>query len=149
MPRALDSYFQCAIFNISDTEIAPDGVTNITLHLASSSFPETTLVFENEGPPSQFSFIQLDNGDLFFSGLGALQCPDDFAESSHTCGSQAGEDIAFGIRPVSPYEDLASLALTARVTAINSNPVPEPATLMLMGTAAAAFAGRRLRRKTR
>jgi len=55
-----------------------------------------------------------------------------------------GEDVMVYLGP-DPGSELMG---TYQVSLTNVNGVPEPATLMLMGTAAAVFAGRRLRRKT-
>jgi hypothetical protein len=60
----------------------------------------------------------------------------------HPC--TVGEDVMVYLGP-DPGSELMG---TYQVSLTNVNGVPEPATLMLMGTAAAVFAGRRLRRKT-
>lgn len=141
-PPALDSFVQCAIFNISDTAFS-GGITSIDLHLTSA--PDTEPEFENEiESPSGFGFTTLDNGDLSFSGSGPLMCGD------HICGTVDGEDIVFGLRPIDDSEDVFALNLSANVTAVNGTPlnsVPEPTTLLLLGTGVATLAGGRLRRK--
>jgi hypothetical protein len=153
-PGAMDTYTQCAIFNISGSAFAT-GVDSITMHLASGSNPEAELIFEPDDPGpglNQFFDIESLGGNNFrFSGAGFLMCPSDsFEGPDHVCGAEEGDDLAFGVRPTdSETRDfILGLNLTATVLAVNDQPVPEPATLLLMGTAAAALAGRRLRRKT-
>ena len=111
----------------------------------------------DEGSPSPFSFgTPLENGDLRFSGDGPLMCSIGI-EESHPCGTVPGEDIAFVLQPIidpdnpDHVEDVPSLGLSAQVVAVNDtplNPVPEPGSLLLMGTGIATLAGRRLRKKS-
>jgi hypothetical protein len=148
-PGALDSFFQCAIFSIAGTAFSA-GITSITLHLVSSANPDAMLVFEQD-EASPFGFEQLENGVLRFSGDGPLMCSTDIEAPSHPCGTVAGEDIAFGIKPIDETEDIFALGLTAQVIAVNDTPlnsVPEPASLLLMGTGIATLAGCRLRKKS-
>ena len=147
----LDSFSLCAIFNISDS-VFNAGVTSITMHFVSSANPDAELVFENERVPvsSVRTHCPWRPGVFRRRSVAMSRCrlrgPTNVPHVRH----RYGDDIAFGIKPIDDSRMSSPWDLTAQVTAVNGTPlnsVPEPTTLLLLGTGVATLAGGRLRRK--
>lgn len=151
--------FSCLIYDANTGfDLAENGLTSLVLQIqdlagenASNFQPDqgvtcgeyySTYCSPREG--SEFNVT-----DLLMNGLvqltspdGPLMCGGGSIESDSTT-TQRCEDAIVYIKPL-PGE---SLAFQAAVREVNGHPVPEPATLLLMGTGLTALAGRRLRRK--
>jgi hypothetical protein len=153
--------FTCIPYLI--TESFSEGISSVLLHIDNLADPDSALVFVND-PGSQFYLSDLGGGDILLSALPGvaapldffdshpvppafLQCPDPKGIGHHTCG--VGEDLLLYISPIlkGPNRSEGPFAFASTVEAVNGQPVPEPGTLLLMGTGVAALVSRRRRQK--
>ncbi len=157
--------FTCIAYQI--TESFSEGISSVLLHIDNLADPDSALVFVND-PRSQFYLSDLGGGDILLTALPVvaapldffdihpvppafLQCPDEEGTGHHTCS--VDEDLVLYISPILKGRNASegAFAFASTVEAVNGQPVgqpvPEPGTLVLMGTGVAALVSRRRRQQ--
>ena len=140
--------FSCLIFSIS--EFAPDGITSLLVQIMDGN-GNTALDFQtDDGESCGFEDFGCHGSDFFCDTAGLPAGQVRLSGDALLCGD-AGPcvDALLYIKPLPGSNEVGGF--TAQALEINGtavNPVPEPGSLLLMGTGIATLAGRRLRRKT-
>jgi PEP-CTERM motif len=151
----LTSGYICSDYKITEADLA-EGIFSITLRFLLDG---TALTFDTFGIDgfSQFNTLTPVEGDptavtlswTFMESFSTYSTYDGPPPNLLTCGYETcgvGDDIQVFISPFNRPEGTFTVQALA-VNGIPNTPVPEPATLLLMGTGLTALAGRRLRRK--